>query len=149
MSKERENYFHAQLLLYYPWKSEDELKDGFSTYEEKYGSVKDIVDNNAERFKQMAEHLESAFQELAQNGPPESVWDAVAPTIEEDNVAARNEGCYAVRNLEEEDIEEHNDMMIKRGNDGEDNCENMSALSVMYTKEAQKDIMAHQSIVKV
>ena len=48
----------------------------------KYGSVKDIVDNNAERFKQMAEHLESAFQELAQNGPPESVWDAVAPTIE-------------------------------------------------------------------
>ena len=136
-----EKYFHGQLLLYYPWCSECELKNGFSTYEEHYESIKDVVDHNVRHFKQHSKYIENAFEELAENGPPESVWDAVAPTIEEDNVAARNEGFYAVWNLEEEDLAEHNQMMLESRDENSDTVLNKSVLSILYTKEAQKDIM--------
>ena len=136
ISKECEKYFHGQLLLYYPWCSECELKNGFSTYEEHYESIKDVVDHNVRHFKQHSKYIENAFEELAENGPPESVWDAVAPTIEEDNVAARNEGFYAVQNLEEEDLAEHNHMMLESRDENSDTVLNKSVLSVLYPKEA-------------
>ena len=129
------------MLLYYPWCSECELKNGFSTYEEHYESIKDVVDHNVRHFKQHSEYIENAFEEQAENGPPESVWDAVAPTIEEDNVATRNEGFYAVRNLEEEDLAEHNQMMLESRDENSDIVLNKSVLSMLYTKEARKDIM--------
>ena len=66
------------------------MKDGFSTYEEHYENVRDVVVHNVRHFKQHSEYIENALEELAENGPPESVWDAVVPAIEEDNVAARN-----------------------------------------------------------
>ena len=117
------------------------MKNGFSTYEEHYESVKDVVDHNVRHFKQHSEYIENAFEELAENGPPESVWDTVAPTIEEDNVATRNEGFYALRNLEEEDLAEHNQMMLESRDENSDIVLNKSVLSMLYTKEAQKDIM--------
>ena len=100
-----------------------------------------MVDHNVRHFKQHSKYIENAFEELAENGPPESVWDAVAPTIEEDNVAARNEGFYAVWNLEEEDLAEHNQMMLESRDENSDTFLNKSVLSILYTKEAQKDIM--------
>ena len=112
------------------------MKNGFSTYEEHYESIKDVVDHNVRHFKQHSEYIENAFEELAENGPPESVWDAVAPTIEEDNVATRNEGFYAVWNLEEEDLAEHNQMMLESRDENSDTVLNKSVLSILYTKEA-------------
>ena len=134
ISKENEKYFHTQLLLYCPWHSECELKDGFSTYEEHYESVKDVVDHNVRHFKQHSKYIEIAFEELAENGSPESVWDAIAPTIEEDNVAARNQGFYAVWNLEE-DLAEHNQMMLENRDENSDTVLNKSVLSMLYTKK--------------
>ena len=113
------------------------MKNGFSTYEEHYESVKDVVDHNVRHFKQHSEYIENAFEELAENG----VWDTVAPTIEEDNVATRNEGFYALWNLEEEDLAEHNQMMLESRDENSDIVLNKSVLSMLYTKEAQKDIM--------
>ena len=95
-----------------------------------------MVDHNVRHFKQHSEYIENAFEELAENGPPESVWDAVAPTIEKDNVAARNEGFYAVWNLEEEDLAEHNQMMLESRDENSDTVLNKSVLSILYTKEA-------------
>ena len=62
-------------------------------------------------------------------------------TIEEDNVATKNEGFYAVCNLEEEDLAEHNQMMLESRDKNSDTILNKSVLSMLYPKEAQKDIM--------
>ena len=138
--KDSEKYYHAQLLLYYPWQSENELKGECATYEEHYNTVKQIIQENARHFEHNTEHLDNAFNELAENGPPESVWDAVAPGIEEENVAARQEGYYAIRNLENEDLDDHNEMILAQ--DGITTESNKgAALSMLFTREAQKDIM--------
>ena len=141
--KDREKYFHAQLLLYYPWRFETEIKGDYSTYEDHYNDVKEAIHHNSQHFEHHAEHLDSAFDELAENGPPESIWDSVAPAIEEENAAARAEGYYAIRNLEDEDLADHNDMMLAQGNEGGGDADSnkTSALSLQYMKEAQKDIM--------
>ena len=141
--KEREKYYHAQLLLYYPWQHESEVKGEYNTYEEHYNAVKEVIHHNSQHFEHNAEHLDDAFNQLAENGPPESIWDSVAPAIEEENVAARAEGYYAIRNLEDEDLADHNDMMLAQGNgeNGDGDSNKTSALSLQYIKEAQKDIM--------
>ena len=69
MSKECEKYFHRQLLLYGPGCSECELK-GFSTYEEHYESVKDVVDHNVRYFKQHSKYLKNVFDHLKVCGMP-------------------------------------------------------------------------------
>ena len=36
-------YFHSRLLLFMPWRSEDELINGYSTYEELYNQRRSIL----------------------------------------------------------------------------------------------------------
>ena len=139
ISKEHEKHFHKQLLLYCPWHSECELKDGFSTYEEHYKSVKDVVDHNVRHFKQHSEYIENALRNWLKMVPPESVWNAVTPTIE-DNVATRNEGFCTIWNLEEEDLAEHNQMMLESRDEKCDTVMNRSVLIMLYAMEARKDI---------
>ena len=46
------NYYHAQLMLYYPWRDEDhDLLSNCATYEEHYRSnVKQVVDTNEAKY---------------------------------------------------------------------------------------------------
>ena len=49
---EPERYYHAKLLLYYPWNNEDDIVSPFTTYHESYISKQDIIHQNAERFNE-------------------------------------------------------------------------------------------------
>ena len=42
-----EKYYHAKLLLYYPWNNEDDIILPFTTYHESYISKQDIIHENA------------------------------------------------------------------------------------------------------
>jgi hypothetical protein len=45
--KERSNYYHAKLMLYYPWRNEDtDLISTYETYEEHYNNINDIIMDN-------------------------------------------------------------------------------------------------------
>ena len=44
---EPEKYYHAKLLLYYPWNNEDDIILPFTTYHESYISKQDIIHENA------------------------------------------------------------------------------------------------------
>ena len=44
--KEPELYFYSRILLYYPWRSEANLMDGYPSYEAKYTDVKGTVETN-------------------------------------------------------------------------------------------------------
>ena len=49
---EPEKYYHAKLLLYYPWNNEDDIMSTFTTYHESYISKQDIIHQNATRFNE-------------------------------------------------------------------------------------------------
>ena len=49
---EPEKYYHAKLLLYYPWKNKDDIISPFTTYHESYINKQDIIHENAKRFNE-------------------------------------------------------------------------------------------------
>ena len=49
---EPEKYYHAKLLLNYPWKNEDDIISPFTTYHESYISKQEIIHQNAKRFNE-------------------------------------------------------------------------------------------------
>ena len=49
---EPEKYYHAKLLLYYPWNNKDDIISTFTTCHESYISKQDIIHQNAERFNE-------------------------------------------------------------------------------------------------
>ena len=83
--KEREAYFREQLLLYCPYRSEEDcaLLNGCTTFEERYNKVKTIVENNRKDFEPFRHEIEKAqifLNELPNN-------------LELENVAAPNLRC--------------------------------------------------------
>ena len=47
---EKEKYYHAKLLLYFPWVDEDMILRGHESYQEAYDAKCEIVAANAKRF---------------------------------------------------------------------------------------------------
>ena len=43
MQIQPEKYYHAKLILFYPWKNEDDLITGFNSYIELYINKQDII----------------------------------------------------------------------------------------------------------
>ena len=77
---EPEKYYHAKLLLYYPWNNEDDIISPFTTYHESYISKQDIIHQNAERFDEDCVAFDMDLQDL-ENNIPQSAWEMVAPNI--------------------------------------------------------------------
>ena len=69
-----EDYYHAKLLLFCPWRTEEELQDGYQSYEEHYNAVKHVVEENARQFNMHDQTFEEVFDEFQRNGPPETAW---------------------------------------------------------------------------
>ena len=58
-----ENFHREQILLFYPWRNEEILKNPFSTYEEKYKSVLDVITENKVSFEPKSNVIE-ALEEM-------------------------------------------------------------------------------------
>ena len=76
---EPEKYYHAKLLLYYPWKNEDDISP-FTTYHKSYISKQDIIHQNAKTFNKDCVAFNMDLQDL-ENNIPQSAWEMVAPNI--------------------------------------------------------------------
>ena len=66
---EPEKYYHVKLLLYYPWKNEDDIISPFTTYHEAYFSKQDIIHQNAKRFNEDCVAFDIDLQDLENNIP--------------------------------------------------------------------------------
>lgn len=51
LQKEPEQHFHSILLLYYPWRHEDELMGEDGTYESKFSEAIDVINANRQGYK--------------------------------------------------------------------------------------------------
>lgn len=65
LQKQREQYFHAQLLLYYPWRHEiDDLKT--QSYEDSYKGKMAVIQSNQRLVEKNAEEVAEALENMEQ-----------------------------------------------------------------------------------
>ena len=77
-----EQYYHAQLILYHPWRTE--IEDLFSgSYQDSYFAKIHTIQDNRQAFEQHTEEVTSAIENLEEFGPPEDSWDVLAPQTEQ------------------------------------------------------------------
>ena len=101
LATELERYYHAKLILYYPWFNEDSLIDGFPSYQLSYEAKKDVIIGNGEMFNEDCEAFDVDMEDI--DGYNNSVWDLVAPTVAEDDSLTAKVGFSTVQEHSERD----------------------------------------------
>ena len=71
---EPEKYYHAKLLLYFPWCREDELISGFTLYFVSYMSKVMVIQKNAEDFNDNCDLFDIANENI-ENGVAQTAWE--------------------------------------------------------------------------
>ncbi len=138
LNKEPEKYFHSQLMLFYPWRKEEEIIGSHGTYQGQYASVQDTVILNAAPFNKNLERIDEAFEAYRREDPPETAWNRIAPCVQEEALICQAEGVEEVRLIDEQDLQANENFLIQPDQEHEDTYHN---LTLMYKKEATKDIM--------
>ena len=86
LQTEPQKYYHSKLILFYPWKNEDDLITGFNSYMESYIDKQDVIHKNAQSFNEDCKRFDSAIEDFENDAIPQSAWDSIVPTIPEDAV---------------------------------------------------------------
>ena len=97
---EPEKYYHAKLLLYYPWNDEDDIIATYESYHDSYISKQDIIHQNAQKFNEDCAAFDIDLQDL-ENNIPQSAWEMVAPNIALDDRTTNVQGFYTLQNKEQ------------------------------------------------
>ena len=66
---EPEKYYHAKLLLYYPWNHEDDIISTYKSYHDSYISKHEIILQNAKKFSEDCVAFDIDLQDLENNIP--------------------------------------------------------------------------------
>ena len=91
----QKKYYHAKLLLYYPWNEEDDILSTYRSYQDSYISKQDVIHQNAQKFNEECVAFDIDLQVL-ENNIPQSAWEMVAPNIAQDNTATNVQGFYTL-----------------------------------------------------
>ena len=97
---EPEKYYHAKLLLYYPWNEEDDILSTYGSYHDSYISKQDIIHQNAQKFNEECVAFDIDMQDL-ENNTPQLAWEMVAPNIAQDDITTNVQGFYILQNQEQ------------------------------------------------
>ena len=130
---EPEKYYHAKLLLYYPWNNEDDIISPFRTYHESYISKQDIIHQNTKRFNEDCMAFDLEMKDF-ENNIPQSAWEMVAPNIMQDDRTTHEQGFSTLHNEQQEedtiDTVCHDNTRTKR-----------DTLCMLYVKAAKRQDM--------
>ena len=86
-------------MLYYPWFDEQaDLLGGYPTYEAHYRHVCDTVHTNDTK-----EDVDDI--DVDENGPPEHLWDNIAPSTEENRLHSP-EGSEQLTEVSQQDLQD-------------------------------------------
>ena len=101
-SKDPENHYREQLMLYSPWRNENtDLLRGCETYQERFSKIKEVVFSNRQNYEYHSEILDKAMEDL-DNDYSENISNSVAPNaqhINEQDIATNQKpselfGCF-------------------------------------------------------
>jgi hypothetical protein len=108
-------YYYGRLLLYWPWRQENDIGRGFQSCHDHHESVLDVVTRNEKRHTfAIDDGIERAMEYLAQNGRPEHAWDQLAPAIEQDNLDVVEGGQDVERDIDADDVNEARNLVERR-----------------------------------
>ena len=127
--KDPDDYYYGRLLLFYPWRNESEV---CVDTEQLYNTKLATIEENARKYNQHLDEVDSATQLLYDNKHKLNMWDSIDVNGQQENAAADDEGKTVIRGMDQnEAIDDHL-------------CETktyFSGLGRMYTKESHKDLL--------
>ena len=96
-------------MLYYAWYNEQvDLIGGYSTYEEHYRHVHSTVVANESKHSQ----TDIDDVDIDKDGPPEHLWNYIAPSTEESRSQSLAEGSELLTEVSQEDLRDNANLMI-------------------------------------
>ena len=131
---EPEKYYHAKLLLYYPWENEDVLICGHATYHESYLSKTQTILMNAKKFNDNC-HIFDLDPSEIDDAATQSIWELAAPGVAQDDAETEISGFKTLQKRENEDIacDPNQALLPPKGYD---------TLSQLYTSAAKHQHMS-------
>ena len=98
LKKKPEEYYHAHLMLYFPWRNEaqDLCQD---SYKQSYESKYEKLQKNREMYEHHTEQLADALQDIEENGFQDDNWVNVAPQAEQARIEETLEGRQTDQSL--------------------------------------------------
>ena len=102
------NWYRAKLMLYYPWFDEQsDLLGGYPSYEAHYRHVCDTVLTNESKYTK--EDVDEV--DVDENGPPEHLWNSIAPSTEEHRLHSLAEGSEQLTELSQQDLQDNQNIL--------------------------------------
>ena len=96
-TKDPENYYREQLMLFMPWRNEEkDLLGSFGTYRAHYNTMKESLEIKRNQYEHHTEELELARQMMEAE---EAEYDGLAPNAEQENREAEEEGVKESENF--------------------------------------------------
>ena len=101
-SKDPENHYREQLMLYSAWRNENtDLLGGCETYQQRFSQIQEVVISNRQNYEYHSEILDKAMEDL-DNDFAENMSNSVAPNaqhINEEDIATNQKpselfGCF-------------------------------------------------------
>ena len=157
---EAEKYYHSRLMLLLPWHSEDEIIGNCSSYYGRYTEIKNTILNIERRFIHHETDINSAFQQLQEEGPSQSAWDSIAPTAVEDHMQAEEQGVGEEKQVTDEDMQDAvngpsharsqtvHDKFTAEANKEILNNEKYNKCMLQFNKEQREVVMFHRKWCK-
>ena len=140
LQKESQKCYHSKLILFYPWKNEDNLITGFSFYMESNIDKQDVIHKNAKSFNDDCDRFDSAHEAFENDVIPQSAWDSIVPSTAEENAVTNTQGFHTIKMTTEE--KEHDDTVLTR-HDTRVQVET-DPLARLYAKVAPTHMMTSQ-----
>jgi len=91
-TKNPEKYFYSKLLLYYPWMNENRDLADCQSFEQKYLLVKNIIDENIQKFEPLATTISQVFDNMEENPLTEEAWDEINPQAQQSELTDMETG---------------------------------------------------------
>ncbi|XP_066268348.1 uncharacterized protein [Branchiostoma lanceolatum] len=136
--EEGESKYRHLLMLYHPWRSEDELMGSYESYGQHYEAVKQVIQCKEDLYTVKKTGLHQALNDVQEMGPPEHAWDMLAPGAQQQQAEQEAEGVHTNRNIDPEDLQ-HNADLHDEGN--QSNMDRYAELHARYTAEAKKSLL--------
>ena len=131
-SEENFRFYYSRLLMFWPWRKEKELIEGFLSYQEHYYNVMDVVECNASEFNLNSKEIDNAMEEFEKNSPTVLEWIYAGIGLQHvcDEVLEDDGGGVGKIIEEVVDVPE-------------------SSLSLKYKFEAQKDVLCSEEYCRM
>ena len=108
ITTEPERYYHSKLILYYPWTNENELIEGYDSFQLSYQAKFDVISDNAQSFNDECDIFDINIENEDLSPIMQSAWDLVAPSIAADDALTHKLGFTTLQHNSNVNDAQHN-----------------------------------------